>query len=114
MSITEPSATVPFNRTARTATGVESIKQSILDHVCSRTLFVLTVVTVLALPLTIIPGLLGMNPEIDKRGGARRNGQVVRRPCRVIQFRPQPGKGRGVAVSFLMWRIGRSIPAGRS
>ena len=73
MSITEPCATVPFNRTARTATDVESIKQSILDHVCNRTLFVLTVVTVLALPLTIIPGLLGMNvgglPLRDHEGG---------------------------------------------
>jgi glycogen phosphorylase len=35
MSITEPSATTAlFNSTARTATDVESIKQSILDHVC--------------------------------------------------------------------------------
>ena len=39
----------------------------------NRTLFVLTVVTVLALPLTIIPGLLGMNvgglPPRDHEGG---------------------------------------------
>jgi zinc transporter len=34
---------------------------ALINEQTNRTLFVLTVVTVLALPLTIIPGLLGMN-----------------------------------------------------
>jgi zinc transporter len=34
---------------------------ALVNERTSRTLFVLTVVTVLALPLTIIPGLFGMN-----------------------------------------------------
>jgi zinc transporter len=34
---------------------------ALVNEQTNRTLFVLTVVTVLALPLTIIPGLFGMN-----------------------------------------------------
>jgi zinc transporter len=34
---------------------------ALVNEQTNRTLFILTIVTVLALPLTIIPGLLGMN-----------------------------------------------------
>jgi zinc transporter len=44
-----------------------------LSERTNETLFILTVVTVLALPLTIIPGLFGMNvggvPFADRSGG---------------------------------------------
>ena len=46
---------------------------ALLTERTNRTLFILTVVTVLALPLTIIPGLFGMNvagiPFSERRGG---------------------------------------------
>jgi zinc transporter len=46
---------------------------ALLNEQTNRTLFILTVVTVLALPMTIIPGLFGMNvggvPFGDNRGG---------------------------------------------
>ena len=46
---------------------------ALLNEQTNRTLFILTVVTVLALPLTIIPGLFGMNvggiPFSERRGG---------------------------------------------
>jgi zinc transporter len=46
---------------------------ALVNEQTNRTLFVLTVVTVLALPLTIIPGLLGMNvggvPLREHEGG---------------------------------------------